>query len=707
MNLNRLFMLFCFLNVGCFCTYGADHKNDTIYVSSVGSDLRGDGTERAPFCTLNRAVQGQLSQTGSDTLFVLVASGDYYMKQPFSIQAPSSRPIVIKSQGNEKPRFLGGIQITGWEKEKEGVYRAYIPEVIQYGFEFEQFYVNGKRAVLARTPNREWFFVKNSNQYPFAKTSTAALADYAVQRFDFYPEDWTSLSGLSKEDLANMKFRFYHKWDITRKSPEYVVTDSACVYMEGGGMKPWNPIQKGSRYFMYDYKAALDSVGEWYLDRESGYIYYMPVEGEVMEDAFCVVPILHQWIDIQGKQSAPVRNLKFENLSFQYASYMIPKEGEEPTQAAANTEAAVELDYVEHVTFANCEFLHTGAYAIWIGEECHNNAVRHCYIADLGAGGIKVGRPVWDASKNTVTSGNIIDNNIITSAGHEQPCGVGVALFHTADNQVTHNEISDILYSGVSVGWTWGYNEDGKRSPAVRNIVQYNHIHHIGWGELSDMGAVYTLGESPGTDVSYNVIHDVYSYDYGGWGLYTDEGSTDVVMSNNLVYRCKSGGFHQHYGKNNRIKNNILALAYTHQLQCTRAEKHRSFTFQHNIVLIDNEDLFKRNWEKADINADYNLYWSLSGKMDFCEKTFKEWKKEKEPHSIWKDPKFMDPREGDFRLQTSSAVKKIGFKPFDYSKAGVYGESEWKQKARLSTQRENEFKRIVDLSIQKYGLQAE
>lgn len=682
----------------------------TVYISTQGNDLQGDGTIQAPFYSLNKAVEGRLSE-GTDTLFVCVEPGDYYLQEPFTLRA-SSRPLVIRSQGKEKPRFIGGIRISGWQKCENGMYKAFVPEVAQYGFSFEQFYVNDRRAVLARTPNTEWFFVKGSAEQPFV--NGLRCADYAVQQVSFHPADWSPMADVADRDLKQIKFRFYHKWDITTKMPRYVEKDSSRIYMDGQGMKPWNPIHEGSRYFMYDYKAALDMPGEWFLDRKESTVYYMPREGEDMEEAFCIAPVLEHWVLLQGTSQQPLQNVRFENLSFQYSSYRMPNEGEEPAQASAHTKAAIQMDYANRITWENCDLLHTGTYAMWIRQACHNNRVSHCFLSDLGAGGIKVGEPYFRTNREKVTSGNCIDNNIVTHAGLELPCGVGIALFHTADNQVTHNEISDILYSGISVGWVWGYNQSDALwtfaknekdemvpiqlklvSPAVNNKVLYNHIHHIGWGELSDMGAVYTLGESPETCISYNVIHDVYSYDYGGWGLYTDEGSTGVEMSYNLVYRCKSGGFHQHYGKENKIVNNILAIGYTNQLQCTRAEEHTSFTFQRNIILTEEEELFRNAWEKADIHADRNLYWNLKGKQDFCGKDFKQWKKEKEPHSIWADPLFRNPAEGDFTFRSKAAVRKVGFEPFDYTQAGVYGDPSWIEKAKLPKEREDEFTRLV------------
>ena len=654
-----------------------------------------------------------------DTLFLLVAPGDYYLERTVRLSAGPQRPVVVRAADPErKPRLIGGKRIEGWESCGNGVFRAPVPEVERYGFSFEQFYVDGHRAIPARTPNEGWFYVKGSKETPYVKGVRAA--DYAVQRIDFNEADWQTVRDSRRADLSDIKFRFYHKWDNTSKPASYIVVDSTCIYTEGAGMKGWNPIRRGSRYFMYDYRAALDMPGEWYLDRREGYLYYMPREGEDLRTACCIAPALTHWLRVEGREGKPVEHITFEGLSFQYAAYRMPAHGEEPSQAASGVEAGIRMDYAGHIRFVDCELLHTGGYALWMARQCHYNEVRRCLIADLGAGGIKVGEPSLRPEDKQVTSHNTIDNNIITSAGHVLPCGVGVALFHTADNNVTHNEISDLLYSGVSIGWVWGYNNTNTLwtsaydkngvevsvqvplvSPAVRNTVSYNHIHHIGWGELSDMGAVYTLGESPGTRITHNVIHHVQSYDYGGWGLYTDEGSTGVEMSHNLVYACKSGAFHQHYGKENRIENNVLALSQAVLLQCTRAEKHISFFFRNNVVLTDGEALFAGNWKGADIRADRNLYWNLKGDLKFGDGDFKTWKRTREPHSVWADPGFRDPVHGDFTLTRTSAVRRVGYEPWDFSQAGVYGTKSWRMKAQLAPSRIEAFAQMLRRAKEK------
>lgn len=688
-----------------------------VFLSPKGDD-HGKGTSASPFYSLNRAVADYIGDSSTDTLFIEIAPGEYYMDRPLRIDTPTNRPIVIRATGEEKPRFYGGIPITGWQKCGNNLYKAYIPEVKRFGFTFEQFYVNGQRATMARTPNVDWNYVKDSKEHAFVPGLRAA--DYAVQQIFFEPEELSSLAELSADEISDIRFRFYHKWDNTEKKIENLNVDSGYIYTQGDGMKPWNPITKGSRYIIYNYKGALDTPGEWFLDKKEGYVYYIPREGEDMNTTHCIAPGLHQWVILKGEKDHPVAHITFENLSFQYTSFIMPQNGNEPMQAAARIEAGMQFDFAEDIQLVDCELMHTGGYGLWLGQECHRNRIERCYIADLGAGGIKIGEPYFRQGNRPVTSHNVVHNSIITHAGSVFPCGVGIAMFHTADNEITHNEISDLRYSGVSVGWVWGYNNSAEiwttvmsdkgtlefeqmllQSPAVRNLVAYNHIHHIGWGELSDMGAVYTLGESPGTRIVNNVIHDVLSYDYGGWGLYTDEGSTGIEMRNNLVYRCKSGGFHQHYGKENRIENNIFAFGHYYQAQYTRVEPHTSFSFKHNILLQDKGETLAGPWEKGNMEIDYNLYWHLDGSPTFKEHSFAEWKKLKEPHSVCMDPLFRNIQADDYTFTSLKAAHKIKFKPFDYSKAGVYGTDSWKEKAQLTPELLEAFNKAAAIRLKK------
>jgi hypothetical protein len=619
------------------------------------------------------------------------------MLQPLNLDAgdggtPDS-PLIFKTETGEKAIFRGGVQVTGWEKVNDKLWKAFVPQVAFYNSYFEQLYVNGKRAVRARTPNNGFYSIKKVTETVLEK-GEGRSPELAVQNIGLDSTDAACFQSFSRQDYQDALIIFYHNWDNTRKRVTGYNKLTSSVYTIGEGMKPWNPLNTKTRYLVENFKSALDAPGEWFLDR-SGYLYYIPIEGETIENTSVYAPVIKEFVSIQGDPitGKRVENIIFENLVFEVAGYVTPPGGNEPAQAAAQVEAVVTLDFANNITFKNCEIAHTGTYAFWFRRACSNCTVNQTYMHDLGAGGVKIGETVIRPDPKEITNNIFIDNNIIRDAGHVFPCAVGIIIFNASDNKLTHNEIANLRYSGISAGWVWGYAP----SPSKRNMIEFNHIHHLGWGELSDMGGVYTLGASEGTTVSNNVIHHIYSYDYGGWGLYTDEGSFGIVEENNLVYNCKNSGFHQHYGKENIIRNNIFAFNIRAQLQATRVEQHRSFTFTNNIIYYSNGDLLSNNWKKIDIITDNNCYWDTRTKdIRFSEQSFADWQKSgKDVHSVIADPLFVDPAGFDFHFKKLSVAKKIKFVPFDYSRAGVYGSDEWKNLALFDKNLSDKFDETV------------
>ena len=678
---------FCFLALATFCCWGLSARD--IYVSPTGND-RNPGTKEQPLASLSGARDVVRNLRATENLQgevrVVIADGTYFMYEPVLFtdldSGSEDAPLTFTAEEGATPVFVGGIAIDNWEKVSDKLWKAHVPEVRRYGLYFEQLYVNGQRAHRAKSPNQGFYSLKNVDETIIDRGEGRSAA-MAVQRLGIFPQAAADVATFSESDFNDALVVLYHKWDNTRKRIAHYDADSSAIVTVGKGMKPWNPLNNQTRFTIDNFRAALDTAGEWYLER-SGDLYYRPRAGETLANTKVYAPVTERFVVLKGDSSngQKVQHIRFENLRFEVAGYRTPLWGNEPAQAAAPVDAVILADFAHKIAFVNCEISHTGTYGIWFREACTDCTVSHCYLHDLGAGGIKIGSINIPPNESEVTRGITIDNNIIRSGGYVFPCAVGVILFQASDNQITHNEIANFRYSGVSVGWVWGY----AHSPSKRNTIEYNHIHHLGWGELSDMGGVYCLGGSEGTSVSNNVIHHIYAFDYGGWGLYTDEGSTGILMENNLVYACKNSGFHQHYGKENTIRNNIFAANLKAQLQATRVEEHLSFNFTNNIIWFDTGSLLSSRWGKINIHSDHNLYWDARAKaVRFDTLSFEEWQASgKDRNSIIADPGFANPSAFDFRIKDKALLQKIGFQPVDVSKAGVYGSQAWIERAKLA-----------------------
>lgn len=658
-----------------------------IYVSVTGNDSAA-GTLAAPLHSVGSALEKARSFPGQDTVYIHFAPGTYYLDEPLVFTAADSRPMVFEGDPEDIPVISGGYPVSGWEVTPEGWWKTRVPEVVKYGQVFQQLFVNGERATLARTPDKGLFdVIGRVDQTPVETEGKGEGYGFYVQRYATDPANLESLKHVNDGhwEEANLKdnemrIKLYQAWDNSYKNVDYVNPDSGYVYIHG--TKLHDMYSRHNRFLLENYRGALNAPGEWFLDK-GGLLTYIPRDGEDPATARVFAPGLKNLIVIKGEEGRKVSGKVFRNLSFRHTAYILPSEGTRPYQAASHLDGTVTVENAEGIVLENCEIKHTGNYGISF-DHASGCKVEHSLLYDLGGGGVKIDN----------SQGIRIVNSIIRKGGQVFPAGVGVLIRESSRTSVLHNEICDLRYSGVSVGWVWGYG----KSLSFGNEIGWNHIHHLGWGELDDMGGVYTLGIQPGTTVHDNVIHDVFSHDYGGWGLYTDEGSSQIVMENNLVYACKCGGFHQHYGEDNIIRNNILAWSTWQQLQWSRVEDHRSFFFEHNIVLSDGFPLIGNQpaWKEGKADFDRNCFWDITDSHpSFNGLTLEEFRKLRDPRTLVADPMFRDPLHGDFTFKSLKTARKIGFKPFDYSKAGVVGDASWKEKASMTPEELEEFRRVV------------
>jgi hypothetical protein len=698
----------------CLMARATDARPATWYVSPRGNDAwsgrlaepNAAGSD-GPFASLERARDAIRREKAGGALAsaarVLVRGGNYYLARPFTLEPQDSgtaaAPVVYAAYPGEKPILSGGRPITGWKPGQGHLWQVEIPEVRAGTWYFHELFVNGQRRDRARLP-REGYLraVGPLVDYPHRRDPFGGNREIRMG-FKFKPGDLKR----SWRNLEDVNVVLYHSWTNSLHWIDTVDDAAGTVRFANPAQWPVGWWEREQRYFVDNVREALDVPGQWYLDRKTGLLEYYPLPGEDMARAACVAPVLETLVQFDGvwEENRLVHDVVLRGLCFEDADWSFPDHRQQlDGQSAEFLTAAVLARGAERLGLENCEIAHVGEYGVWLAAGCKNNRIVHCEIHDLGGGGVRVGEttrrpgksqrrgPAPVGSATTIegtglrdTGHNTIDNNFIHDGGHVFAAGTGVFLGHAAYNEITHNEICDFNYSGICAGWVWGYAP----SPSHHNRIADNHIHHLGWGVLSDMGGVYTLGPQPGTVVAHNLVHHVNAYSYGGWGLYTDEGSSEIVLENNVVYDTKTGGFHQHYGRDNVIRNNIFAFSREMQIVRSREDLKNSLTVEHNIVYCDNDQVLTRVWRNGDYHVDYNDYWSSAHAVPlFDGRDFDQWRASsgQDQHSVVADPRFVDAGRRDFRFQPDSPALALGFQPIALSGFGLYGEAAWVERPK-------------------------
>jgi len=679
------------------------------YVAVDGNDANSGLSSDAPLQTLERArdLIRERRAAGDDGEFVVrLGEGEFVRTSTFELTAQDAHTRYIGTP--DKTVVSAGVDIADWklatsaQKEKfpnaDGeIWVAELPQVAGTTFYFEQLFVADKRATRARFPNEG--FLRPQSIWQDGSVQEPANNE-SVGQGVFAKEgdlDALDLASMNASELRFAQFVVHHHWDTTRRILLGYDPETRLLKAQGEPMKRHNPWRDSSMYYLENLRTAFDVPGEWFYAGKEGRVYYRPLEGQKIESTRFVAPYpgIRRLLTIDGKDAtgkASATDIRFENIRFAYSdaprdpnlmrqtgldesiagSLDLPGPSQfEPMQAAFFTTCALWLENCQKVVFADCDVKHIGEYGVGM-RNCSDCQVLRTDFTDLGAGAVRIGGGKMDVR-------NKVEDCRLTEGGRFFASAVGVWIGqNTEEIEILHNDILDFYYTGVSVGWVWGYNG----GHAFRNRVEYNRIGHLGQGAMSDMGGVYTLGTSTGTRVCNNVVFDVSSYAYGGWGLYPDEGSEGILLENNLVYDTTDGSFHQHYGKENVVRNNIFARSKTnpanagspaHQLAVTRVEEHLSDTIENNIVYWKEGVAFGYNADRAKVIYRNNLWFNEGGEATFSGKSYEEWRKEtgKDVGGKVADPLFVDPDANDFHLKPNSPALKMGFKPFEYLEAGA------------------------------------
>jgi Right handed beta helix region/GH141 insertion domain len=664
------------------------------FISTQGKDrwsgkLADPGENDGPFATVERAREAVRvllkAQKDPQPLRVVFRGGAYDLASPLDFGPEDSgsekAPVVYAAATGERVVLSAGRRLRGgrWgEVNGRKAWLVDIPEVKQGRWRFRQLFVNGARRPRTRLPKHGEYRIQSLPGY------TGDFLRGPTKQFVYAPSNIVP----TWRNLRDVEIVGITKWLDNRLPIESVAAQSRTVTFDRPSLFALVSGDKPGNYWVENVFEALDTPGEWYLNRPNGTLHYLPQRGEEMPSSEIIAPRLPQLLRVVGRASAPVHDLRFEGLIFAHTEWQPPADYASSLQAGIDVPGAILFEYAERCALIGGGIEHIGNYGVEVTVGCADIEIARNRITDIGAGGIRIGHFFsWetDGSGKLTERGQkrkaampkgphsqriTVADNEISHCGRFTPEAVGVFVGDNAGIKVIHNHIHDVFYSGISVGSV----QDFGPCQAADNIIEYNHVHDIGRGMLSDLAGIYTCS-SPRTRIRYNVVHDVSRREYGGWGIYPDEGSHDLLIEKNLIFRCQDGALFAHHNRNITAENNIFAFNRIAQVD-------RGGIGGFELTCRRNLFCFNQGKAVGDYGSDHcgrdvcvferNLYWNASGKpVLFGNKTFALWQAlGQDQNSLIADPMFVDPEKGDFTLRQGSPTAKIGFEPWDFKTVG-------------------------------------
>jgi GH141 insertion domain/Right handed beta helix region len=553
------------------------------FVAPGGSD-NNPGTQMKPLASIAGAREKirELDRLSKNPLNepakIILRTGIHQLAEPLLFRPEDSgtetNPTILEAAANEHPVLSGGTEIHNWKKltkEISGlpeiargkIWIADTPKIDGKILEFRQLWVNGTKAVRAREPNGG----NLERLIAWDKTNQVATIPAAA------------LAGIKK--TARLEMVIDQVWEIAvLRVKSLLISDAnALVTFKQPESKiefqhPWPPVIVNSNYaapfFLANAIQFLDSPGEWFEDLRAGKIYYWPRAGEDLASAKVFAPVLETLVKIEGSLDKPVSNIQFKGITFANSTWLRPsQQGHVPLQAGmflldakklsprgtsyhpkldnvawiGRPPAAVSIENANHISFENCAFENLASAGLDFETGTHDDLVQGCIFRDIGGNGIQLGKfsdtnvethiPWNPTDEREICTREKISDNLFSDCGGEDWGCVGIAAGYAREIKIEHNEIFDLPYSGISVGWGWT-----KMTNALRdNFIFANRVHDVG-KKLGDLGGIYLLSAQPGTVVAENSIFDImpspFVPDPNHWYyLYADEGSSFETFRDN------------------------------------------------------------------------------------------------------------------------------------------------------------------------------
>lgn len=553
----------------------AQAQQAAYYVSPTGDDSN-PGTEVRPFRTISKARDAvrTINRDMRQDIMVNLRGGTYSLDQTLTLDARDSgmngHIVIYRSYPGEEVVISGGKRISGWTRESGNRWTAKtdIPD-------FRQLYVNGKRAIRARGGALEGGEFYGTDGY---KTTNIEMANWRNQDdIEFvYETQWERSIG-----------KVAH---ITKQGSSAIVTMQQPYFTLlriKDGIRPALPA------FIENALELLDQPGEFYLDRAMHQVYYIPRPDERMEQAQVIAPVVEQLVELRGTLDEPVHDIQFKGIQFSHASWLKPSQiGLVDMQANfvitpvnliarsgetvanlhneyAKSPSAIVLHAAKAILFERCTFTQFGSGGIDIEYGSQNDLISGNTFYDLSGTAIQVGDVIDHHPRDPreIVKDNRLSNNYIHDVAVQYTAGVGIFVGYTSGTVISHNEINNLPYTAISMGWGWGEEDAGggaaeyfqpffykDPTPSRDNQAEYNDIHDI-MKEHWDGAGIYTIGDMPGTTIRGNLVHD--SVGKPG-GIYLDEGSAHIEVTGNIVYNVPKAMFF-----NNRAQNRI-ATCHVH-----------------------------------------------------------------------------------------------------------------------------------------------